>query len=354
MLRGNLKMSSNHNRSLLFFLTAAFALNHLDRHVLNITLNDIGAEFQLSDFQLGTLSGLAFAAIYVVLGFPIAKYSNPGKRKTILVSAIGLWSVMTMLMGITSNYVQIFLARFGVGVGEAGCAPPSHAMIADAFPKQQRASALAVFSAGSNIGIFAAFLVGGILAHKFGWRIAFFAAGMPGLLLALVMIVKFHEPAPAQVETAKAKPQFRDLFLKLMAEPSTRHVILGSTLTALVGFGAIAWIATFLARVHDMQVAQIGLYLAFVVGVLGAIGTCLGGFLADYFGRTRADWRMKFVAISILIAKPLSILFYLSDNLYFALIVFVVPSAVGAMFTGPAFAHIYSQGACRFRQAFAL
>jgi len=332
------------NRMLLILLTAGFALNHLDRHILNITLNDIGVEFQLSDLQLGTLSGLAFAVIYVVLGFPAAKLSKPGQRKPILVSAIGLWSLMTMLIGIANNYVQIFLARLGVGVGEAGCVPPSHAMIADAYPPEKRASALAVFSAGTNIGIFLAFLGGGIIAQKFGWRAAFFAAGIPGLLLALIIALRLSEPeAPKAIVADAEHHSFKNLMTTLLSDASSRHVIIGATLTALVGFGAIAWIAAFLSRVHGMQLGQVGLYLAFVIGILGALGTWLGGVISDRLGRDRPDWRLKFVAVTILIAKPLSIIFYLSDGLLLALVVFAIPAAVGSMFTGPTFAHIYSK-----------
>ena len=333
----------DNNRLLLVLLTTAFALNHLDRHILNITLNDIGVEFQLTDLQLGTLSGLAFAVIYVVLGFPVAKLSRAGRRKPILVSAIGLWSLMTMAIGVTGNYVQIFLARFGVGVGEAGCVPPSHAMIADAYPPQKRASALAVFSAGTNIGIFLAFLGGGIVAHKFGWRAAFLAAGLPGILLALIMVFKLHEPAAPPEVKHEGEHSFKALLGTLLSETSTRHVIFGATLTALVGFGAIAWIAAFLSRIHGMQLAQVGLYLAIVIGVLGALGTWLGGVASDYLGKERPDWRLKFVGVTILVAKPLSIVFYLSDGLVLALVVFAVPAAVGSMFTGPSFAHIYSK-----------
>ena len=333
----------DNNRLLLVLLTTAFALNHLDRHILNITLNDIGVEFQLTDLQLGTLSGLAFAVIYVGLGFPVAKLSRAGRRKPILVSAIGLWSLMTMAIGVTGNYVQIFLARFGVGVGEAGCVPPSHAMIADAYPPQKRASALAVFSAGTNIGIFLAFLGGGIVAHKFGWRAAFLAAGLPGILLALIMVFKLHEPAAPPEVKHEGEHSFKALLGTLLSETSTRHVIFGATLTALVGFGAIAWIAAFLSRIHGMQLAQVGLYLAIVIGVLGALGTWLGGVASDYLGQERPDWRLKFVGVTILVAKPLSIVFYLSDGLVLALVVFAVPAAVGSMFTGPSFAHIYSK-----------
>ena len=329
-------------RGLLVLLTAAFVLNHLDRHILNITLNDIGLEFNLTDLQLGTLSGVAFAVIYVLVGFPVAKISRAGRRKTILVSALGVWSMMTMLMGFATNYIQIFLARVGVGIGEAGCVPPSHSMISDAFPKEKRASALAFFSAGANVGIFLSFLIGGVMASQYGWRMAFLVAGAPGILLAIVMVFTLKEPQARKQETRPDSATYRTVFRILFSDKSTRQVIFGAALTAMVGYGAIAWIATFLTRTHDLPLPQIGLYLAVVVGLLGAVGTWGGGLMADRLGKSRPEWRLKFVAITILIAKPLSVLFYLSDSTTIALVIFIVPAVVGSMFTGPSFAHVYS------------
>lgn len=334
-------------------LTTAYALNHLDRQVLNIVLNDIGIEFQLTDLQLGSLSGFAFALIYAVLGFPIAKLAKPGRRKTILVTAIGVWSGMTMLMGLTTNYIQIFFARIGVGIGEAGCVPPSHSMIADAYPKEKRATSLAIFSAGTNIGIFLSFLVGGVIAAKYGWRAAFLVAGLPGLLLGVVMLFTLREPDNSTSlvnsdvgddvgDEKLERPSYFEVLRTLYNEPSTRHVIIGAALVSMVGYGSLTWLATFLTRIHDMELPQIGLYLAFVVGVLGAIGTWAGGWFADKLGRNNPDWRMKFVAVSILAATPFAIMFYLSNDLVFALVFLIVPAALGAMFTGPSFSHVYS------------
>lgn len=334
---------------MLFILTAAFALNHLDRQVLNIVLNDIGVEFQLTDLQLGSLSGFAFAIIYAVLGFPIAKLAKPGKRKTILIAAISVWSAMTMLMGLTTNFIQIFLARVGVGIGEAGCVPSSHSMIADAYPKEKRATSLAFFSAGTNIGIFLSFLVGGIVAAEFGWRAAFLVAGLPGVFLGIVMLFALHEPLSVDHSEKSGKasknidmPKYSDVIGTLLKEPSTRHTIIGAALVSMVGYGALTWLATFLVRIHSMELAQIGLYLAFVVGLLGAVATWAGGWFADKIGKNNPDWRLKFVALSILAAKPLAIIFYLSDDVVFALCFLVVPAALGALFSGPSFSHIYS------------
>lgn len=336
-------------RSVLLLLTAAFVLNHLDRHILNITLNDIGVEFNLTDLQLGTLSGVAFAVIYVLLGFPIAKLCRQGQRKFILVSALGVWSVMTALMGLATNYMQILMARVGVGMGEAGCVPASHSMISDAYPPEKRASAFAFYSAGANVGIFLSFIIGGFVASTYGWRMAFFVAGIPGILLAIAMVFLLKEPEQDIPESKTGGASYRTVIGILFSDKTTRHVIWGSALTAMVGYGAIAWIAAFLTRTHGLPLPHIGLYLAVVVGLLGALGTWAGGVLADRLGRTKPELRLRFVAITILIAKPFAVLFYLLDSTAIALIIFIIPAIVGAMFTGPTFAHVYSKLAAEQR-----
>lgn len=329
-------------RWLLALLTLTFALSHLDRQILNITLNAIGLEFGLNDVQLGALSGLAFAVIYVMLGFPVAKLALPGRRKAIVAGALGFWSFMTVLTGFAGSYLHLLLARIGVGVGEAGAAPPSHAMISAAYEPERRASALAVFSAGANIGIFLSFLVGGIVATAYGWRAAFFVAGAPGLLLAVVLMLKVREPVPKTPAPARTFT-YRDVAARMFQSASTRHALYGAVLTAVVGYGAVAWVSTFLIRSHDLTTAQAGIFLAFTVGLLGGGGTWLGGVLADRLGARRADYRLKFVACTILCAKPFSIAFYLLGDPVIALTLFVVPALVGAMFTGPTFAHIYGE-----------
>lgn len=336
---------------MLYFLAAAFTLSHLDRQILNITLNDIGVEFGLSDLQLGSLSGIAFAVVYVLFGFPVARITRPGRRKTILIAALSIWSGMTALIGLAGSFATIFLARVGVGIGEAGCVPPSHSMIMDAYPANKRASALSFYSAGTNVGIFLAFLIGGILASQYGWRVAFYAAAAPGLLLAFWMVFALKEPFPQLVaeKPASAQLTYRTLINNLFADRSSRHALIGTALTAMIGYGAVAWISVFLIRSHGLSTAQAGTYLAFAIGVAGALGTWLGGVLSDMLGKRDPTWRFKFVALTIVIAKPFSVLFYLLDNTTLALTVFFIPAIAGAMFVGPTFSHLYSRVAASSR-----
>ncbi len=330
------------NRKLLFSLTAAFALNHLDRQILAITLNDIGVEFRLSDLQLGMLSGLAFAIIYVVLGFPVAKMVRPGNRKLIVTGALTIWSVMTAMMGLANSFATLFLARIGVGVGEAGCVPPSHSMITDAYSVEKRAGALAFYSAGANIGIFLAFLVGGILATIYGWRMAFLVAGIPGLALALWMLT-IKEPVGSMRNTRPERANFKATMASVIADASIRHAFFGAALTAIIGYGAISWVSVYLIRSHALSAAQTGIFLAFAIGIGGALGTWAGGVAADRLGARNKTWPLKFVALSILLVKPFSVAFYLSGQTTLALSLFVIPAAAGSIFIGPTLSHAYSR-----------
>src|SRR5690606_37045049 len=135
-------------------------------------------ELQLSDTQLGLLTGFAFAVFYIVLGLPIARWADQGIRRNIVAYALGLWSLMTAVCGMAQNFIHLLLARMGVGVGEAGCSPPSHSMISDIFPVKERATALATYNSGVNIGMLVGFLLGGWIHEFFGWRVALLAVGL--------------------------------------------------------------------------------------------------------------------------------------------------------------------------------
>mgnify|MGYP002008169292 CR=1 FL=1 len=168
-------------------LTLVYALNFVDRQLLVILQEQIKLELDLSDTQLGLLSGLSFAIFYVVCGIPIARWADTGVRRNIIALALTVWSGMTAVSGLAQNYLHLLLARVGVGVGEAGGSPPAHSMISDIFPEKERATALSIYSVGIYIGILTGFALGGFIAETFGWRMAFFVVGAPGILVALFL-----------------------------------------------------------------------------------------------------------------------------------------------------------------------
>jgi MFS family permease len=178
----------------LVMLTLVYVFNFIDRQLLVILQESIKKELQLSDTQLGLLSGFTFAIFYVTLGIPIASLADKRNRRNIVAISLGLWSVMTAFSGMARNFIQLLFARIGVGVGEAGGSPPAHAMISDYFHPEKRATALSIYSTGIYIGILVGFLMGGYLNQHLGWRTAFFALGIPGIIFSLLFYTTVKEP----------------------------------------------------------------------------------------------------------------------------------------------------------------
>ncbi|MCA8904885.1 MAG: MFS transporter, partial [Hyphomonas sp.] len=206
----------------LLLLTLVYTFNHIDRQILVILLEPIKADLKLDDAQLGWLTGLVFAVFYATLGVPIAMWADRGNRRNIIVLALVIWSGMTALSGLAHQYWQLLLARMGVGVGEAGGTPPATSIISDLYAPKERATALGVYTTGIGLGILAGFILGGFVYEAFGWRAAFFVAGIPGLLLAMLVRFTLKEPARGAVETRTDVGEAPPI-------PETLRFILGQT-----------------------------------------------------------------------------------------------------------------------------
>ena len=209
-------------------LTIAYAFNFIDRQILVILHQSIKEAMALLDWQLGLLTGPAFAAIYVTAGIPVAYWADRGNRRNIIALAVAIWSGMTVLSGTAQNFGQLFAARFGVGLGEAGGSPPAHAMISDYYPPEERGAALGFYSAGLHFGIVLGFLIGAFVEELFGWRYAFMVVGAPGLFFAIVFYLSVQEPPRGRFEVASGTA----------AVPT-----LGETIAVLRGFRSFWWIA---------------------------------------------------------------------------------------------------------------
>ena len=337
-------MAENSHRYALGVLTAVFAVNQLDRNILAITLDQIGIEFALSDTQLGLLSGALFAVVYVLFGFPVAKMAARGNRRNIIAAAVAIWSALTIAMAAAQNFVQLALARLGVGIGEAGAVAPAHSMVSDLYPPERRTSAMATFAAGANVGVLLAFLVGGIAGQALGWRWAFVIAGLPGLLLAILLRFTVAEPARA---AAPATTGHGSLFLAtwrtIWNDRGLLHTMWGLAITGIVTFGALAWNATFIIRALGLSQAQTGIYLALTIGILGGLGTWAGGAIADRLGAKDPRWRLGVVVAAILIAKPFAIGFLMLPSAGLALACFAVSGSLAAVFWGPTYAFLHAR-----------
>ncbi len=301
----------------LVMLTIVYAFNFIDRQILVILQEPIKNDMGLSDAQLGLLSGFSFALVYITAGIPIAYWADRTNRRNIITAALVVWSGMTALSGLAQNYSQLLLARIGVGIGEAGGSPPAHAMISDYFPPRKRGPALAVYSTGVHLGVLTGFLLGGFISQAFGWRAAFMAVGIPGVLFALFFFFTVKEPQRGRwesTEQATYKPTLGETFAVLRSYPSFWYIAAGTGLTAFAGYGIGNFAPSFMMRSHGLSVSQVGIVLAFFGGGAGLLGTFLGGYIADHVGVHDKRWYVWVPAIAGAIAIPLGLPYLLLDN----------------------------------------
>ncbi|MCZ6870033.1 MAG: MFS transporter [Gammaproteobacteria bacterium] len=333
-------------------LTVAYVFNFIDRQILVILQESIKVDLDLSDAQLGLLSGFAFAVFYVTVGIPIARWADRGTRRTIISLAIGVWSAMTAVCGIVQNYWQLLGARIGVGVGEAGGSPPAHSMISDMFAPHERATALSIYNLGIPFGIFVGFLAGGWINEYLGWRYAFFAVGIPGLIFAFIVRATVREPPRGMSEgierVADAPPVFEVIRI-LWSRRSFRHMSIAAGLHAFVGYGVGQFMASFLIRVHDLNSGEAANWLAPVSAIGGGLGTFFGGYLCDKYGADDARWYVWLPAAAIVISLPFALFTYLYPWHVPAMVVYMIPVALGSMYLGPMLSMTHGMVSLRMR-----
>ncbi|MBL6937750.1 MAG: MFS transporter [Alphaproteobacteria bacterium] len=326
---------------ILVMVTLVFVVNYLDRQILGILLPLIQKEFRVSDTQLGILTGPAFALIYASLGMPFAVIADRANRRNIIALSLAIFSAMTVVCNFVTGFWQLVAARAVVGIGEAGTGPSINSIIADLYPPQQRASALAFYSAGLNVGLLIAFFGGGIIAGTFGWRAAFLASGIPGLILVFLFLFTVPEPprghSEALIDTGGA-PGFMATVRYLWGQRSFRFLSLGTSMSAFSGYAGLAFVPSFLARTHHLTPTQIGLLLAITTGVFGYIGTLLSGVIADRVGKKDIRRTMLVPVVATLIGLPFAPFFYLSSSLTVVIASLAVPAFLGASYLGPAYA----------------
>ena len=305
---------------MLVLLTIVYAVNFIDRQLLTILQESIKLELDLSDLQLGLLTGLAFALFYVLAGIPIARLAERSNRRTIIAASIGIWSFMTAISGFVVNYTQLVLARIGVGIGEAGCSPPAHSMISDMYPPEQRASALAFYSTGINIGIMFGVLFGGIINEYFGWRVAFLVVGLPGILVALIVQFTVAEPirgwSEKNTEVEEKPASFGRVLSFILERGFLIHVSIAAGLSGLVGYSLTSWTPPFFIRSFSMGTAELSWWLAAGIGLFGALGTFGWGYVCDIWGRKDRRWYLWLPALAIMLAIiPVMITFMATDKI---------------------------------------
>jgi predicted MFS family arabinose efflux permease len=287
--------------------------------------------------------------LFAALSLPAATWAVRFNRRNLVAASALLWGAMTAFSGAAQSFLQLLAGRIGIGAGEAGAMPASHAMISDLYAPHERATAMAMWASGASIGIFLAFLIGGVVGQYLGWRAAFVACGLVTMLAGLVLRFSVAEPPRAPdaardgLRDAPSSALARAALALLWRDGVLRHGTIAATVTAIISYGALSWIPSFLIRAHQLALAPAGLYLALVIGLGGGLVGALGGKLSDVLRGRDVRWSFWFVALAILAGKPLALIFYLVDDTMLALTAFILPGMLGGIYIGPALAVLHNR-----------
>jgi MFS family permease len=337
-------------------LTLAYIFSFIDRTIIALMVQPIKADLNLSDTQIGILHGFAFALFYTIMGLPIGWLADRKRRKAIISAGIFVWSLMTAACGLASSFWHLFLARVGVGVGEAALSPPAYSMLADFFPPPKLGRPIGVYSSGIYIGAGLAFIVGGavvqffrnvqsinvpVLGELFSWQLAFMAVGLPGIFIAALMMT-IREPARrGQAKGQQLNKSVKGFLLWLYEHKKPMFAqIIGVSFIGIPVQAIIAWAPTYFIRVHGYKPGQAGFALGLIFLAFGATGMVAGGFITDWFkgkGHDNAPVRTGLLAAVLAIPFAISATIVAGPMLSLALLgplIFFVSMGVGAAPTG--------------------
>jgi MFS family permease len=320
----------------------ALMINFLDRGIISLLVRPIKESLSLSDFQMSLVMGFAFACFYVILGFPIARMADYKNRRTILCVGVAIWSVMTAVCGLAQNFWQLFLCRVGVGSGEACSGPSTYSMLADLFPRDKLPRAIAVLNFGFYAGNGLAYMIGGAITQMFdstsvtlpiigvtmnGWRLVFVVVGLPGLIVA-AMLMTVREPKRRGLVSANTNDSMKPLPIKEVVafirenRATYAPMFIGMGIQVVMTIGAASWAYTFYDRIFKWSAGKFGLVMGLLSFTIMPIGTLLGSMLAERFARSgRDDANLRVVLIGKILAIPFGVLFPFMPTLFLAVTV---------------------------------
>lgn len=324
------------------FLGLVYTFSYLDRQIVAILAEPIKNDLNLTDTQVGMLSGLMFALFYTAFGIPVAWLADRKNRVRIVALACFLWSAFSGLCGLAQNFTHLVIARIGVGVGEAGGSSPSMSIIADYFPPHKRGGAISLFSLGVPLGATIGVAFGAWVAGEYGWRTAFIAVAIPGVLLSLLLLLLVREPVRGRYDPpseVKSEPASVKECLDTYKKTPTLSLLLLSAGTYSFVFNAFgAWAPALLMRAKGATLEDISVYYSVVFGLAMAIGMFASGFLADRFALRRISAYATFPAVALAIGVPFFVAGVMADNWQLALGLLAVPMLMNMMFVAPGFA----------------
>lgn len=324
----------------LAMLLIVYVFNWFDRYLLIITMESIKRDLGISDTALGLLTGIVFSAVYSVAGLFVARWADLTSRRSIITGGLVLWSVMTAACGMAGNFLHLAIARFGVGIGESACSPPSHSLISDYFKLNQRATALAIFSLGLYVGLGLGLSVGGWLNEQYGWRTAFIIAGAPGVLLALWFRLTVKEPPRGRsdgrldVGTQSA----REVARFMLSQPAFVAYTLGTGFFVFAGNSIDIWGATFVMRVHGHGSAEVGEKIGTLGGIAGVLGTMFFAMLADRLAGRDLRWYLRVAGAGGAIMIPFIMLFLFAADGPLLYVWYFIGTFCGASYMAPTIA----------------
>jgi MFS family permease len=351
---GAFTASRRYRHYVLGLLVLVGVMGWVDRNVFAVLLEAVKVELSLSDTQLGLLGGVAFGLFYASVGLPVAWLADKYNRNHLIAGALALWSLMTAACGLATGFLTLFLARVGVGVGEAGGTPPSLSLVSDYFAPQRRAFALGILYLYIPLGFVVGFLSGGWLNELFGWRLTFVIVGLPGVLLALVVRLTLREPPRGHSEAladAEPTPPLWSTLRYFWSRPSLRHLPLAGAIHGVGAFAAAVWLPAYFIRMYGVGTAEAGAWLALAYGCGGAIGVLCGGYVADLTVRRTGDerWYAWGSALVIVATLPCTLVLYTTGRPMIAVSSLLVTTTFSHMFLGPVTAVIQGLAGLRRR-----
>jgi predicted MFS family arabinose efflux permease len=288
-------MSERYTWFVLGILTLAQTCHGIDRAIIGLVLEPVGREFGLSDRERGVLAGLAYGLSFSVAAIPFGIAVDRYSRRKLMTFALSMWSGATALCACATGFWSLLIGRAAVGMAEAGGSPTGMSLLSDYFDERRRATAIGIWYISSGLGLSIAFFVGGWLIQHHGWRAAFLAAGLPGLVLAPVLFFTVREPVRGHAELrpdrhAVPGTSLRERIATLAARPGLMHCIVAIVLIATGIYGMSSWVTSFLMRSHGVAIKDAGIIVAIAYGVLGSVGGIAAGLAADWLNRRRGGF----------------------------------------------------------------